>query len=132
MEKAALEDRGEGDTPEEEGHVSGPSPIYMALFILFIFLISLLVPGVEKYWSKMIIEGGRSELAARSGFSVLVVAAIVAAILCSLVHSALSLSVFEHIERGYPGLKRGDYIVNQLIQNVLLPLLVAVLLFYLL
>lgn len=118
------------ERPDE--HVFGPSPLYVGLIILFVFVISLLVPAWENALLRKMVDSGRSELATVAGYSVLVVAAMVATLLWSLVHSALSHSVFERIERTYPGLKRADYIVNQLVQNVLFPLLVALLLFYLL
>ena len=115
-----MDDKPEADEgkPEEEEIVTGPSRVMLPLVFVYFLLVMLLWPVLGEWIGEVYASIG--------------VFGIIALISLSFIREALSASAFAKVEESYPGLKRENWMVNVLMQDVIIPLAAVVLFVYLL
>ena len=101
----------------EGEHVTGPSRLMMPLIFVYFFLVMLIWPVLGEYIGEL--------------YASMAVFGIIALLSLSFVHEALSRSAFARVEANYPGLKRENWMVNVLMQDVIIPLAAVALFVYL-
>lgn len=101
----------------QETHVTGPSRLMFPLIIFYLFLVVLVWPALGEHLGWW--------------YASIAVFGIIALLSLGFIHEALSRVVFERVERNYPGLRRENWVVNVLMQDVIIPLAVVSLFVYL-
>jgi hypothetical protein len=89
----------------------------MPLIFVYFFLVMLIWPVLGEQIGQLYASIG--------------VFGIIALLSLSFIHEALSRSAFERVEKSYPGLKRENWMVNVLMQDVIIPLAAVALFVYL-
>ncbi len=118
MSEKPTKDPAMPGSAEGEEHVSGPSRLMLPLVIVYFLLVKLLWPVLGEWIGEV--------------YAAIAVFGIIALISLSFIHEALSAEVFARVEESYPGLKRENWMVNVLMQDVIIPLAAVTLFVYVL
>lgn len=115
--KETPEETDYAETPEEaEEESSGPSHLMFGLTILYLGMMFIVGPALDGLLGH--------------GVGIAVFVLLFIGINIGFLWSAFSRKSYEHLRQSYPQLRRENWILNVVLQDVLVPSLVVALLFY--